>query len=116
MEWNIIKKIRLYLFNRRMQVYRAKEVEEYCRFIFSKIEEDDLSNMTISCYLRHLPIRGLSGKWKWWPEKTLSLTDKCVQAMYEYSIRKGFIDSTVSKEEFVQDFWDIQVAKKRRKQ
>lgn len=111
MKWNVVKRIRQYLFNRKMWAYKVKEVEEDCGFIFSKIEDDNLSNMTISCYLRHLPIRGMSGKG--WPEETLSLTDKCVQAMYEYSIRKGFIDSTVSKEEFVQDFWDIQVAKKR---
>lgn len=110
MEWNIIKRIRQYVFNRKMQVYRVKEIEEYCSFIFDKIEKDDLNNMTLSCYLRHLPIRGLSGKG--WPEKTLSLTDRCVQAMYEYSIRKGFIDNSVSKEEFVRDFWYIQVAKK----
>ena len=112
MKFGVISWIRRKRFQRSLLKYMCQEVRNDCATILGKIKVGALENTDISCYLRHLPIRDRHDDY---PESVLKLTDRCVQDMYDYSVKMGFIDNTVSKEEFIRDFWSIQLAKKNKK-
>jgi len=64
-----------------------------------EIENGTLTKSSVHCYLRHIPIRGVTGDF---PRQLYDATDKYIKALYDYSIKMGFIDADTSFDAFTE--------------
>ena len=65
---------------------------------YEDMNSKELSQEGVHAYLRHIPIRGYNGDW---PEEIYSLTESCVQKLYEYSKERKFIQEDFTFEDFL---------------
>lgn len=73
--------------------------KEYCiNGAYEGMRNHTLTQACVHGYLWHLPIRGCV---EGWPEEVYTLTDPCVQELYEYSKAEGFIPKSYNIEDFL---------------
>ena len=63
-----------------------------------KIESDNLAMVSAICYFKHIPIRGKHGDWS---DKIYDIADKCHKMLYDYCIKKKYIDKSKSYDDYL---------------
>lgn len=95
---NILKKL---FHKENKQKEFTKGFISYYENIYNSIVEScgkgTMAYSSVRGMFRHLPLRYDSNKL---PEDIYKITDKCIKELYEYCIKKEFIDSNITYEEF----------------
>lgn len=77
---------------------RLKHLIDMYNSIHPDIVNRKLSKRVVHSCLVHLPNRNIEG----WSEEIYQLSDKFLTELYQYSLEMGFIDSSVTFEEFLE--------------
>ncbi len=75
-----------------------EELKGTSKSLFELIEKDNMSIISAQSYYKHIPIRG---KHQCWTEEIYALADICHKRLYDYCMKKQYIDSKVSYESYL---------------
>ena len=79
-------------------IVKLQQIEALYTSVHQDIIGRMLSKRVVHSVIVHLPIRNIN---KGWPEEIYQLSDKFLQELYQYSKEMGYIDESVTFEEFI---------------
>ena len=74
-----------------------KEMRDSSNGYMERIQNKTLSKDNVKAFVVHYP----SSKDCGWDEETTNYSIKCLKELYQYSLEMGYIDSSMTFEEFV---------------
>ena len=77
-----------------------KELADIYSALIKEIESGNLSMVSVVCYFKHIPIKGRHGNWS---DKIYNMADKCHKMLYNYCLRKQYIDKNKSYEDYLKE-------------